>query len=83
MKRRIEITVETDQRFIIRGPGGTFPLWCKECAGQVITPEEAMAATGLSSRTIHRLVETGAVHFTETPEGLLTMCLPSLLAGVI
>lgn len=38
-----------------------------------------MVVAGISSRTIHRLVESGAVHFTETPEGVLLVCLSSLL----
>jgi hypothetical protein len=29
---------------------------------------------GLSSRKIHRLVETGEVHFAETPTGALLIC---------
>jgi putative AbiEi antitoxin of type IV toxin-antitoxin system len=82
-RRRIEITVETDERFIVKGLGGSLPAWCPECAGQVITPQEAVAVAGISSRAIHRLVESGAVHFTETPEGVLLICLSSLLRGAV
>lgn len=42
-----------------------------------------MAIAGINSRAIHRLVEAGAVHFTETPEGLLLICLSSLLTGAV
>ena len=42
--------------------------------------EEAVAVAGLSSRALHRSVEAGALHFAETPEGFLLLCLNSLLA---
>jgi len=42
------------------------------------TPEEAAVLTHVSTRTIYRRVEAGRVHFTETAEGLLLVCLNSI-----
>jgi hypothetical protein len=44
----------------------------------MIAPEEAMAVAGVSSREIYRWVEAGRVHFLETSEGFLLICLDSL-----
>ncbi len=41
--------------------------------------QEAAVLAGLSLRTIYALVEGGKVHFTETPDGLLLLCLNCLL----
>ena len=52
---------------------------CTEPSG-LITPDEAAALCDVSTRTIYRWLETGAIHFSETVgEGLL-ICLSSLAA---
>ena len=79
MKRsRLEVVVETERRFILRRPRPAPAALCEHCSGPLVSAEEAVAVTGLSSRTIHRLVETGEVDFAETPAGLLLICLNSL-----
>jgi excisionase family DNA binding protein len=46
----------------------------------MITPDEAAALCEVSTRTVYRWLETGAIHFSETVgEGLL-ICLSSLAA---
>ena len=79
-KRRAEITVETRWVILIRRPRGSERVWCRECAAdiKVITPEEAVVLTRVSSRAIFRWVETDRLHFSETPRGLLLICLNSL-----
>jgi hypothetical protein len=54
---------------------------CYEPSG-MITPEEAAALCNVSTRTVYRWLETSAVHFTETAEGMLLLCLNSLAATV-
>jgi predicted site-specific integrase-resolvase len=44
----------------------------------MLTPEEAAALAQVSSRTIYRRVEAGELHFAETPEEPLLICLDSL-----
>lgn len=46
----------------------------------MVTPDEAAALTCQSARDVYRLVEAGALHFTEGQAGLL-ICLASLAAG--
>ena len=77
--RTIELTVERSE-FFIRRSQRTVSAWCAECGGQVAVaaPEEAARATGTSARTIYRRIEAGTIHFMETPEGCLLVCLVSL-----
>jgi excisionase family DNA binding protein len=44
----------------------------------MVTPDEAAAVVGVSTRTIYRWIEAEKLHFTETAGGLLTICLNSL-----
>ena len=77
-KRRIEITVENTLLIIRRSP---LPLvWCAECPAptQMLAPEEAAALLGVNTRTIYVQVESGRLHFVETPEGKLLVCPNSL-----
>jgi hypothetical protein len=81
MKRRVQLTIETHQLLVISRATGSIQGWCSECARDVplIRPEEAAVLAGVSPRTIYRRVEAGLVHFAESPEGWLLICLGSLL----
>ena len=80
MKRRKEITVETTEVLIVRKSGGATLLWCAECSRRVsmLTPDQAMAVAGVSARAVYRLVESGRVHYRETPDGFIFICADSL-----
>jgi excisionase family DNA binding protein len=79
MKRRVEILIETE-RLLIAGGRHAMTLRCDECAIEVrmITVDEAAILAGESARTIYGWVEAGRLHFLETPEGRLLICLNSL-----
>jgi hypothetical protein len=80
-KRRTEITVETDRVLVVRRRrGGPVTAWCPDCRNQVpmLTPDEAGAVARISMRAIYRRVEASGLHFAETPQGLLLVCLNSL-----
>lgn len=77
IKRKREITIETAEVLIIKTRANQ--VRCRECGVSMMTIQEAVAATGASSREIQRRVEAGAVHFVET-ERLLLVCLNSLTA---
>jgi hypothetical protein len=78
--RRTEITVETHRLLVMRRRSGSVLARCAECAGAVemVTPDEGAILANVSSRTIYRWVEAEKIHFTETPDGLLAICLNSL-----
>ena len=78
--KRTEITIETHRVLVIRRPKSSFLAWCTACAeqSQMITPAEAVVLARVSTRTIYRWIESEKLHFTETPDGLLPVCLNSL-----
>ncbi len=85
-RRRIEITVETEQVIILRehglrqhglrARGERITDWCPVCAEsvQMLAAAEANALLGLAPQEID-----DQVHFTEMPDGTLRLCLNSLL----
>lgn len=82
-KRRTEITVETETIVCWRRRSRVTPTaWCSQCAAEVelVTPEGAAAHSGFNLRAIYRKVEAGRLHFRETAEGRLLICLNSLNA---
>ena len=80
IRKKREITVETTQQVVVSGCGDHAMKWCRVCAGHVgmVTTEEAAALIGVSSREIFRSVENGQIHFTDTADGLLLVCMKSL-----
>lgn len=79
-ERRTEITLKTERTISIKSSRALTAL-CEACGREVqmFTPGQAALITGLSSREVYHRVEMGEVHFMETVEGLLLVCLDSLL----
>jgi len=79
-KSRTVITVETEEVWIVRNRRTAVRTWCSECGRQttLVTLAEAVALGGVSSRVIYRRVESGGIHYSETPSGLLLFCANSL-----
>ncbi|MGI8882957.1 MAG: hypothetical protein ACR2IA_01765 [Pyrinomonadaceae bacterium] len=67
MKRKMEITFETEETITLRQVSETLTVFCRRCRTSVemITPPLAAALAGLSEREIFRLIETGSIHFLE------------------
>jgi hypothetical protein len=91
MKRRTEITIETDRlvalgsqvRHAENTSHESHPkpfIWCFSCANYVkpLTTDEAAIQGHVSSRTIFHWVELGLVHFIESSDGLLLICANSI-----
>lgn len=80
MTRRTEITIETHRLFVIRNGGGSTLARCSKCDEwvQMVTPNQAAAIAHVAVRTINRWVEAGSIHFAESPEGFLLICLNSI-----
>ncbi len=74
------------QRREEKASGGSNPMsgviqrWCEECATPMamVAPEQAATLCCKTTRAIYRLVETGRVHFTDGPEGVM-VCPASLM----
>jgi hypothetical protein len=80
-KKRTEITVETERILVIRRRYRAIEAWCDSCAEQVvmIRPDQAAAVSGQSLRTIFGDIERKDLHFMEQADGMLLICLSSLL----
>ena len=86
------MVIETQTRQVVTAQSGIAPdsnrapennceaRWCPTCAAAVVmlTPENAIGVAGVSARVVYRLVESGKVHFAETREGVLLVCLSHL-----
>ena len=81
--RTTEITVERDEVHVISRVGNRKLRWCAECGRetQMMTPEEGIVFAGVNGHTVATWIKTGCVHFTETPEGRLMICVHSALAN--
>jgi hypothetical protein len=79
-KRRTRLMIETERVLIVTGHQSDFEGWCDQCGAEVklVAPELAATLTGLSRRAVYRLIETGQIHFTESAEALVSVCLQSL-----
>jgi predicted site-specific integrase-resolvase len=49
----------------------------------MLPPETAATISGITLRTLFRWIESGHIHFVETPEGSLFVCLESLMAHAV
>jgi hypothetical protein len=78
MRTRTKITVKTDRWVVIKRRRKT--TWCRDCSRQVelLSIDDAAILARVNSRTIFHWAESGVVHSTETPEGLLLICPNSL-----
>ena len=74
-------SIEKQRVLLIRQRHASAIAWCAGCRERVrmVPPDEAARMAGVSPRTIYRRVEAERVHFAETAEGLLLVCMKSLL----
>ena len=80
IKTRTEITVETARVVVISGRRLSARAECEQCDSPVtmLTLDEAARLARVSTRTIYKWVEADRLHFTETTDGLLLVCLNSI-----
>jgi hypothetical protein len=80
--RRTTIVVETERLLMVRSQRQSTAVerWCDDCGAMVTMAALELAATvsATSQREIVRRVESGALHVTESADGVLLICLPSL-----
>ncbi len=79
MKRRTKISFETERLLVITRRRKLVDT-CANCGEQarLLTVEEAAALARLNALAVYRLVEAGALHYTETATGGLLICAASL-----
>jgi hypothetical protein len=82
-KIRTEITVEHHQVLIIHAPAIEGNIRCSICQmqGLMASAEDTASLLSMTRREVYRAVETGNVHFIETMDGVLFVCIESLLSA--
>ncbi len=80
VKRRIEIVTVREQTYRF-SPTAALE-WCDACGttAQMLPPTLAATLSNLSLRTLFRWIESGDIHFVETPDGNIFLCLASVQA---
>lgn len=79
-RRVTEITVQTEEAFVLRRSSGSPHASCAQCRtpAPMVTAEEAAVLFGVALRSIYREIEAGELHFEETAAGSVLVCLRSL-----
>jgi len=80
-KRTTVTTIETHEFWIVHRPAPPRPaILCGACPTNVsmLTLREAADQARVSQRTVYRWVDEGLIHFTETADGSLFVCLAPL-----
>ena len=80
IKRKVKILVATNRRYTIRQSPSVKQITCAKCGEPMLTTEQVAGILGITQRRIFQIIETGAVHFTETEAGAALICLSSLAA---
>ena len=83
IKRKFEILVATNRRYVIRqSAAADRQTACAECGAPVVTVEQAAKILGITQRRIFQIVETGAAHYAESESGRAAICLTSLTTNI-
>ena len=80
MTMKTEITVDTHRTLTSQGRSLYGLALCGGCGEQVqmVTVDEAVILARRGSRAIYRLIEVRRLHFTETADRMVLICLNSL-----
>ena len=92
VRRRVEIITVREQTYlssrrenITLHPSAQSVPSCDRCQSptQMLTPDLAATISGITLRTLFQWIESGQIHFVETPEGRVFVCLQSVTANAI
>lgn len=78
IKRKFEILVATNRRFIIRQSPLVKKISCAECGEPMLSTEQVADVFGIKQRNIFQIVESNKVHFVELENNKVIICLSSL-----
>ena len=84
MQRTTRITVETDTCLVIRRAKAAL-AWCPDCCADVdvITLTADSFAEPATSAQVERWVATGKLHLWHTADGVVQICVISLLQSSV
>jgi hypothetical protein len=79
-RKKIEITIQTERRLVIRG-SVSGRAWCQQCGAEteVVTLETAGVVAQAVSVELGSTWPTGDLHLSQAPDGASGVCLKSLL----
>jgi DNA-directed RNA polymerase subunit RPC12/RpoP len=80
IKRKLNMVLKTDRRFVIRHAQNIEQMECPECDSKMLVAEKVAALFGLAQRRIFQFIEKGDVHFIETETSSVMVCLSSTSA---
>lgn len=82
--RRTTTTIEKHEVLVMRSSRKIMRVFCPECSDRVelVTLDEAVKISGISSRAVYRLIEEGRIHCAETAERVALICPATLLKHV-
>lgn len=81
MKRRTEITIETERVVVLEGVGREdVAQWCERCGAEsrLIAPDTAATLLGVTTGAMLRWAEAAGLHFAEAADGPQLLCLNGL-----
>ena len=78
IKRKFEMLVATNRRYIIRQSPSGRQIVCAKCGEPMLMTEQAAGFFGVKQRRIFQIIETEAAHFTEIEAGAVMICMTSL-----
>ena len=78
IKRKIEMLIATNEKYVIRKSSTRSQTACAECGAPVLTTEQAANLFDITQRRIFQIIEAEAVHFTEAEAGVAMICITSL-----
>ena len=81
---RTRTTVENHETVVIRSSGRLNRVLCPECMESValVSLDQAVMLSGVSSRAVYRWIEEGRIHFVEMPARGALICPATLLKRV-
>jgi hypothetical protein len=82
-RKRMQITIETDQVTVIRRPYSARG-WCQECGCEVdvVRIEDGGVLAGMTRPVLRENAGTRRWHLSETTDGSMLVCLVSLLKSM-
>ena len=78
IKRKFEMLVATNRRYIVHQSTPGKQIACAECGEPMLTTEQAAGLFDIKQRRIFQIIENEAAHFTENATGVVMICMTSL-----